>query len=422
MVVDVGDGSGNTTAPADDPGFANVGQRGVGGAIYLGNRWVLTAAHLREGNVVFGGQEFAHIPAEAVQVSNPAGETETEETDLRLLRLEEDPGLPALRLPCNAIQPGSVVTLIGRGHDREPDRSYWSVEEGPEDGDDVWTAVETEADSDRSGFRTLDTQTLRWGESLVNATNVGSDSNGFGDVLAFKTLFDTGFQIDNLAQAVRGDSGGAAFQKNEDLWELVGVIYAVDLLENQPGTTRTAIYGDQSWVADLFRYIEEIRNIADFEASIGDIDGDGTITTLDIDAMVAAINRDSESCHYDLDGSNQVDNTDLTLLLESAGTLPGDADLDGQVGFSDFLQVSNSFGQQTSGWAAGDFDGDGQTSFADFLVISGSFGAGFASPSTASASSVAAVPEPVSSRSFLLVFVWLAIRRLNGSNRRNFGV
>ena len=43
VVIRGGDGSGNTTAPGDDPGWAYVGERGIGGAVYLGWRWVLTA-------------------------------------------------------------------------------------------------------------------------------------------------------------------------------------------------------------------------------------------------------------------------------------------------------------------------------------------------------------------------------------------
>ena len=48
-IVAGGDGSQNTTAPADDPGFANIGIRGSGSAVYLGDGWVLTATHVGAG-------------------------------------------------------------------------------------------------------------------------------------------------------------------------------------------------------------------------------------------------------------------------------------------------------------------------------------------------------------------------------------
>ena len=64
VVISTGDGSGNTTAPADDPGFANVGvsNNNLSG-VYLGNGWVLTAAHV--GNATgftFGGVFYDAVP------------------------------------------------------------------------------------------------------------------------------------------------------------------------------------------------------------------------------------------------------------------------------------------------------------------------------------------------------------------------
>lgn len=57
-MISSGDGSGNTTAPVDDPGFGNVGARGNATAVYLGNQWVLTANHVGTGSVVLGGDEL----------------------------------------------------------------------------------------------------------------------------------------------------------------------------------------------------------------------------------------------------------------------------------------------------------------------------------------------------------------------------
>ena len=57
----------------------------------------------------------------------------------------------------------------------------------------------------------------------------------------------------------------------------------------------------------------------------------------------------------------------------------GDANVDGEVNFADFLQFARAFGTQTSSWTAGDFDGNGVTDFADFLILSGNFGRSVAS-------------------------------------------
>jgi hypothetical protein len=40
----------NVKAPANDPGWLNVGEVGGGSAVYLGRGWVITAEHV-EGNV-----------------------------------------------------------------------------------------------------------------------------------------------------------------------------------------------------------------------------------------------------------------------------------------------------------------------------------------------------------------------------------
>ncbi|HZL35042.1 MAG TPA: dockerin type I domain-containing protein [Tepidisphaeraceae bacterium] len=54
----------------------------------------------------------------------------------------------------------------------------------------------------------------------------------------------------------------------------------------------------------------------------------------------------------------------------------GDANLDGQVNFADFVALSNHFGATVaSGWDAGDFNYDGTVSFADFVLLSNNFGA-----------------------------------------------
>jgi hypothetical protein len=46
VVIDSGDGTGNTTPPADDFGFENVGSASGLSGIYLGGGWVLTANHV----------------------------------------------------------------------------------------------------------------------------------------------------------------------------------------------------------------------------------------------------------------------------------------------------------------------------------------------------------------------------------------
>ena len=55
VIIDSGDGTGNTSAPADDPGWANVGQNAGFSGVYLGDGWILTAQHANHVNARFAG-------------------------------------------------------------------------------------------------------------------------------------------------------------------------------------------------------------------------------------------------------------------------------------------------------------------------------------------------------------------------------
>ena len=406
VVIDVGDGTGNTTAPVDDPGFANVAIRGDASAIYLGNRWMLTAVHVGPGSVVLNGEQYDAVAGESFRLSN-LDDSLTSATDLLLFRLSEDPGLPNLRLPCSPVSIGSTVTLVGQGYDREVDETFWDVEVRSGDNNDIWTERGSEAGSDRQGYQTTDSQSVRWGDSLITLTNFDTNAN-WGDVLSFQTSFDRSLEVENLGQGVRGDSGGAVFQKNSGLWELVGMIHAVSLLDGQPGGTRTAVFGNETYVADLYRYADQIREIADFEPIAGDFDANGTVEAADIDALLDVIRQPTfASCHFDLVGNNGLDEDDLTEVISLAGGLLGDANLDGVVGFRDFLTVSRSFNKTGTTWSDGDFDGDDSVTFADFLLLSRNFGNAI----ELSATSVQSVPEP-RFLVWLVVSAVLLLRRL----------
>jgi len=54
--------------------------------------------------------------------------------------------------------------------------------------------------------------------------------------------------------------------------------------------------------------------------------------------------------------------------------MPGDADMDGQVSFSDFLILSANFGMSNADQKDGDFDGNGTVDFDDFLILADNFG------------------------------------------------
>ncbi|MGY8803297.1 MAG: hypothetical protein ACKVK6_03580, partial [bacterium] len=73
VVIDSGDGTGNTTAPADDPGWSNIGSRNGLGVVYLRNGWVITANHVGAGDILLGGSLYTLVPGSAVQLENGDG-------------------------------------------------------------------------------------------------------------------------------------------------------------------------------------------------------------------------------------------------------------------------------------------------------------------------------------------------------------
>ncbi|MGC4031158.1 MAG: autotransporter-associated beta strand repeat-containing protein [Tepidisphaeraceae bacterium] len=85
-------------------------------------------------------------------------------------------------------------------------------------------------------------------------------------------------------------------------------------------------------------------------------------------------------------------------------TLPGDADLDGDVDFNDFLSLQANFGSANTRFDQGNFNYDGITDFNDFLSLQANFGQSLSGDTIAATSAqlaamqgfalTAAVPEP----------------------------
>lgn len=116
----------------------------------------------------------------------------------------------------------------------------------------------------------------------------------------------------------------------------------------------------------------------------------------------------------DLDGNGELNGNDIDLACAAGSslepyfaeldTLAADFDLDGTVGFSDFLVLSANFGKSAA-HSGGDVTCDGQVGFDDFLLLSGSFGS--------STGLIQSIPEPNSlGLAFCSTWLLLAMRRL----------
>lgn len=249
VIVGPGDGTQNTTAPDDDPGWANVGRRNGLGVIYLGNGWVLTAAHVGIGPVTFDGVSYDAIPESLTTFETGPGQV----ADLIAFKLSGDPGLPALAIPTAAPPVGATVVMVGWGRNRGAETS-WS-------GIDGWLWGSGTA--------------KRWGTNRIRTRGV--------DVTVGSRItrsLDTDFTgsppsqvTTSEAQAATGDSGGALFWWNGSSWTLAGVLYAVGTFSGQPASM--ALLGNVTYSVDLAYYRAEILAVTQQPACSNGLDDDG---------------------------------------------------------------------------------------------------------------------------------------------------
>jgi hypothetical protein len=211
----------NTTAPGDafnDQFFSlalpwdNVGQVNGLSAVYLGDvnnngtYWVLTAYHVASGlpaAVNFGGTDYTTVAESYVRLNNLAN-LGSGPTDLVMFRLDlnsNPSGLYTLSLLTSALSVGDDLYYVGYG----------------------------------GGIK-------RWGfNDYDGVANIETSPVSYGTVRTIWTDFDSGSSNPNEAQAISGDSGGAAFYYDSlsGTWKLAGIIDAVDT-SNSPATTYSA--------------------------------------------------------------------------------------------------------------------------------------------------------------------------------------
>lgn len=255
IVIHGGTGTENFSAPtgsgpAGDPGFANVGDRGVYLGNYGGNHWVLTATHVGAGDIKFGATTYTFAAGSALTVLN----NDSSPSDLLLFRITSDPGLPTLNLLSGTAPPvSSIVRMVGDGRTEGTSTfTNWGVTLQGGTNDDIWTPG---GGTDKSGYTTVPGSGMRWGDSAV--TGYAPYDVGTGSTAAFYMQFSS---VTGNSMGQVGDSGGAAFYYNsgDSTWYLAGILGAVGLFhspatpDNQPANT--AVFGNLTFAASIPAY------------------------------------------------------------------------------------------------------------------------------------------------------------------------
>lgn len=254
------DGLNHLSAPADDPGWAHVGQVNGASCVFLGSYdsgyWALSARHVVGGvdglSVSIAGASYATVAGSGVRLTN----ADTTPVDLMLFRLQGDPTLAALgrlSVAATSLGLGDTVRYVGYGYQRQSSLTYWSVT-GTGAGT-VWTVQPGPGGANALGYGWTGSTALSWGDNTVSALGQSVDI-GNGPTAAFATTFSAS---NGSAMLAVGDSGGAAFRKVGGAWELAGINDAIGTYTNQPAST--SVVGNLAYAADLSVYNAQIQAV-----------------------------------------------------------------------------------------------------------------------------------------------------------------
>lgn len=266
VIIETGDGTGNVTAPPDDPGWPNLGTRGGTTVVYLGRRWVLTANHVGVGDVIFEGQTYSPVPGSKVRFESP----DTSLADLMVFKIFDDPGLPRLDIPDFPPVVGDSVIAIGNGLNRGAATTFMG-----------W-----------GGYDWGSGRSMRWGTNLVSEIDLVV-TNTYSFAMTFTDPTDPSATSDEAAGA-NGDSGGAAFIKVGGTWYLAGTLFAISQYTDQP--VNSSIYDNKLYAADLSFYRADILAVIEQKSCSDGLDDDGDgFTDYPADPECVNANDDSES-------------------------------------------------------------------------------------------------------------------------------
>jgi len=316
-----------------------IGQVGVGSAVAVGMRYMLSNRHFTIGpgsTVTVDGTPYT--VTETYNVPDWGG---SNTPDLRLFKVDAPlPGYYELYDGAFA-DPDKRVILAGTGYDgtiNVGDSTYtWSTSTG---------------------------RGMGWGtnehESFVQVTS------GIYTSFCMQMNFDVG---DTAYEAgiASGDSGSGVFYNDGGTWKLAGVSAYVGAQVGGPPW-------DRNYAISMFPHADWIRENA---VLAGDVNDDGLSNADDIDLLCDNLGGDPDI--YDMDDDGDVDADDQVYLIENfvelqdgsgrVGTKPGDFNLDGLVDLADLTILKTNAGLTGIGYADGNANCDDVVDLADLTIL-----------------------------------------------------
>ena len=145
---------------------------------------------------------------------------------------------------------------------------------------------------------------------------------------------------------------------SRDLREVLSSDYGLsEELKGWTNLLATDISGDGQRIVGRQSMIEEIPKlwiaILDASSVAGDFDLDGELDANDMDLLSREIALSGEGSSFDLNDDGLVNPVDRSVWIENHfGSFFGDANLDKQVTFADFLALSDNFSESGGGLKA----------------------------------------------------------------------
>lgn len=423
----------NTTAPVDpegDPGPGWYRTSSNISSIYLGNQWVLSAAHVGVRDIVLPGGTFEVVPNSDIILTNTSGFglSSGSESDLRMWRIkpestsglkpeDADPNLAAdafgdglVRIAQSKPTLGTEVRMIGAGRDRIINANDPNGHTLDTSQNGTFPGIRVDVPPQGSPPSVVATYNVKtWGTNRIdnanlipginsgfNVTQFGLIAQGGRGVVSQLVQFDSDLYsytdthnpssdtpTEFEAQGAADDSGGPVFFKQNGEWVLAGVMHAISTTVSPAPPGRLAAFGNVTILSDLSQsnYRNQIEALLnnDFSGVSTNLTGYSINGDLNLDGVVSG------------DGAGNPEDDDVAAFVAGWRHTQDEADV--------------------YSWQKGDLNLDGTTDLEDFQLLRDAFNGTVSAAQFQSLLAVSPTPEPTAAALFVAALACTPARR-----------